>query len=452
MAAKGFSEASSSGFKGKHDVFLSFSGDTRKNFTDHLYETLVRGGVDTYRDDNELPRGQDISSELLKQLKNQRFLWWFFLKTMLLRGGALLSLSRSLNAKASQARLLFQSSTMLIHLMSGNRPEVMQKLLLTTKNVLKMRWKGSKSGEKHLLKLEIYRVGTFKTWQTGCLFLKLIDFKNQNFHRYESRFIQMIIEDVYGKLNRSMRNGLHVATHPVALESRVKRVMELLDIGSDEVRIVGIHGISGIGKTTIANAVYNMVYGRFEGCSFLSNIKDDIQQPNSLARKQEQLLSDILSWKDIKIDNIDRGVNLIKERLCCRRVFIVLDDMDDSMQWRQLVGDRKSLGPRSRILVTTRDERLLTGLEVDKRYKVKKLNYEESIQLLSWHAFRRLVPEKDYLELSNRLVHHAQGLPLALEILGSYLFKRSQPEWESFMEKLQKIPHHQIQKKLRIST
>ncbi|XVF65337.1 hypothetical protein PTKIN_Ptkin09bG0239900 [Pterospermum kingtungense] len=191
-----------------------------------------------------------------------------------------------------------------------------------------------------------------------------------------------------------------------------------------------------------------MVCESFEGSSFLFSIKDE---PNGLARNQEQLLSDILSWKNIKIDNTDRGINLIKERLRCRRVLLVLDDLDDSVQWRELVGDRNWFCPGSRIIVTTRDEHLLTELEVDRRYKVKGLNKEESIQLLSWYAFKRPVPDEDYLQLSNSLVEHAQGHPLALVILGSYLFKRSQPQWESFVEKLRKVPHHQIHKRLRIS-
>ena len=73
MATKGFYEASSSGFKWKHDVFLSFRGeDTRKNFTDHLYAALVSGGVVTFRDDNELPRGKDISSELHKAIEESK--------------------------------------------------------------------------------------------------------------------------------------------------------------------------------------------------------------------------------------------------------------------------------------------------------------------------------------------------------------------------------------------
>ncbi|XVF37918.1 hypothetical protein REPUB_Repub20aG0052800 [Reevesia pubescens] len=120
-------------------------------------------------------------------------------------------------------------------------------------------------------------------------------------------------------------------------------------------------------------------------------------------------------------------------------------------QWKALVGDGKWFSPGSRILVTTRDEHLLTEAEADERYKVEELNREESIELLSWYAFRKPAPKNDYLQLSNSLVEHAQGLPLALEVLGSSLFKRSQPEWESFLEKLRTVPNHQIQKKLRIS-
>ncbi|KAK9290468.1 hypothetical protein L1049_008638 [Liquidambar formosana] len=56
-----------------YDVFLSFRGeDTRKKFTDHLYRALIDAGINTYRDDNELPRGKDISMELLNAIQGSR--------------------------------------------------------------------------------------------------------------------------------------------------------------------------------------------------------------------------------------------------------------------------------------------------------------------------------------------------------------------------------------------
>ena len=53
-----------------YDVFLSFRGeDTRKNFTDHLYTALQKAGILTFQDDDELPKGEEISSHLLKAIK-----------------------------------------------------------------------------------------------------------------------------------------------------------------------------------------------------------------------------------------------------------------------------------------------------------------------------------------------------------------------------------------------
>ncbi|KAK4593296.1 hypothetical protein RGQ29_017421 [Quercus rubra] len=58
----------------KYDVFLSFRGeDTRNNFTDHLYVALQRKGIFTFRDEEELERGESISPALLKAIEESRF-------------------------------------------------------------------------------------------------------------------------------------------------------------------------------------------------------------------------------------------------------------------------------------------------------------------------------------------------------------------------------------------
>jgi len=58
----------------KYEVFLSFRGeDTRNKFTDHLYATLDRKGIKTFKDDEELERGKIIRPELLKAIEESRF-------------------------------------------------------------------------------------------------------------------------------------------------------------------------------------------------------------------------------------------------------------------------------------------------------------------------------------------------------------------------------------------
>ena len=53
-------------------MFLSFRGDTRKNFTDHLYHALTEAGIHTFRDDEEIRKGEDLSSELLQAIRGSR--------------------------------------------------------------------------------------------------------------------------------------------------------------------------------------------------------------------------------------------------------------------------------------------------------------------------------------------------------------------------------------------
>nr|GFA19476.1 TMV resistance protein N-like [Tanacetum cinerariifolium] len=56
-----------------YDVFLSFRGeDTRKNFVDHLYSALSERLIDTYKDDEKLPRGDSIGPSLLKAIEESQ--------------------------------------------------------------------------------------------------------------------------------------------------------------------------------------------------------------------------------------------------------------------------------------------------------------------------------------------------------------------------------------------
>lgn len=96
--------------------------------------------------------------------------------------------------------------------------------------------------------------------------------------------------------------------------------------------------MGGIGKTTIAKTAYNQNFEKFDGSSFLANVREASEQFNGLVRLQRQLLSDILKKKAQKVHNVDEGVIKIKNAVSCKRVLLVLDDVDDFDQLNAVTG------------------------------------------------------------------------------------------------------------------
>jgi DNA replication protein DnaC len=138
--------------------------------------------------------------------------------------------------------------------------------------------------------------------------------------RNEPEFIHEIIEWVNSILVK--KTYFQVAQYPVGIESRVQDVKSLLDIEkNDSTCMVGIFGTGGIGKTTIAKAIYNSIASQFEGSCFLENIRETSSQKDGLIHLQNKLLSKILGGSSLMVDNVDQGITLIKQRLRLKGYF-----------------------------------------------------------------------------------------------------------------------------------
>ncbi|ONI22393.1 hypothetical protein PRUPE_2G126200, partial [Prunus persica] len=225
---------------------------------------------------------------------------------------------------------------------------------------------------------------------------------------------------------------------------RAENINLWLQHGSTDPEIVVIYGISGIGKTTIAKFVYNSNYTKFEGSSFIENIKEISQQPNGLVQIQSQLLSEILIGRKVKIHSVSKGITAIEDALWSRRVLIVLDDVDHMDQLEAVLGLKYRFCPGSKIIITTKRAKLLKAHQVTMVHAVETLDNKESLELLSWHAFGQDHPLEDYIEYSEKLVHHCGGLPLALKVLGSSLLGEMIDVWKSALDKLEAIPNGEI--------
>ncbi|KAL3382056.1 hypothetical protein AABB24_001905 [Solanum stoloniferum] len=149
--------------------------------------------------------------------------------------------------------------------------------------------------------------------------------------------------------------------------------------------------------------------------------------------------------------SVDEGMTEMRDAVSCKRILLVLDDVDSRDQLDALLEMKDLLYPGSKVIVTTRNKRLLRPFDVHKLYEFEALNRDESVELLSWHAFGQDCPIKGFEVCSEQVAIHCGGLPLALEVLGATLAGRNIDIWRSTIQKLETIPNHQILKKLAIS-
>ncbi|KAF5469240.1 hypothetical protein F2P56_013328 [Juglans regia] len=427
------SYSSSLTYQWSYDVFLSFRGeDTRNNFTAHLYSALRQKGINTYIDD-ELRRGEEISSTLVKAIEGSRISIIVFSENYASSTWCLEELIKILECKESKQQtvlpVFYKVEPSTVRHQKNSFEEALAKHAEDKFNdgaVKVRRWKTA-----------LKQVANLSGWQLGI---------NGN----ESKFIQEIVEEVSRiVLNRI---NLHVADHPVGIKSRVKDINMLLCIEMNDTRMIGIFGIGGIGKTTIAKVMYNLIADQFEGSCFLANVRETFNpDKGGHIQLQEKILSEILKDPSLKVGHVDRGISLIKERLCCKKVLLVLDDVDHLYQLEKLCGSCDWFGLGSRIIITTRDEHLLVKHNVGLKYPMNELDFGDAFKLFTWHAFKADKPDDGFVELTKLVLQYAGGLPLALTVVGSNLRGRDICYWKTELEKYKKVPEKKIQEILKIS-
>lgn len=224
-------------------------------------------------------------------------------------------------------------------------------------------------------------------------------------------------------------------------------------VGSDKVHTIGICGIGGIGKTSIAKAIYNLMYKHFEACSFCEDVKDAVHR-DGLVHLQAKLLDDIMKDGDPtgqKISSIGEGVRIIKSMMKGKKVFIVLDDLDDQNQFEALAGNPDWFSPGSLLVVTSRDRQLLKANQVEQVYEIDPLNYDEAREMFNKYAFKKNQPQDEFIECANRILQYVDGHPLALKTIGSFLFSKNLHDWEHAIDNFQSNPNDLIHQVLKES-
>ncbi|PWA91224.1 disease resistance protein (TIR-NBS-LRR class) [Artemisia annua] len=411
----------------KYDVFLSFRGeDTRKNFVDHLYYALEQKSIHTYKDDERIKKGKIISDELIRSIEDSKFYIIVFSKSYASSSWCLDELVKIMECQKTSEHAAYP--------------------VFYDVEPTEVRKQSGAVGEAFARHEKYEAAGKWRDALTEAADLAGWELKNTA-DGHEAKFIQKIVEEVSLEMNFTS----YVDENLVGMKDRVKDVVSCLEIGLNDVRMIGIKGMGGSGKTTLARALFDHISIEFEAKSFVENVREVSQATLSgLKILQKQVLSAVLN-EHVSLDSVHDGKNMMKRRMSGRKVLLVLDDVDHIDQLEALAGKPSWLKPGSRIIITTRDEQVLVAYGVSLIHNVNLLSHEEAVCLFSRYAFGRELPIQGYEELSGKVVSYAAGLPLSIRILGSLLRGKNEIEWKDSIERLKKIPLEETQKVLELS-
>ncbi|XP_004298369.1 PREDICTED: putative disease resistance RPP13-like protein 1-like [Fragaria vesca subsp. vesca] len=219
-------------------------------------------------------------------------------------------------------------------------------------------------------------------------------------------------------------------------EEKEAIVQLLLADGMTEIKtdVLPLVGMGGIGKTTLAQLVYNddriMQHFNHRSWFCVSDGFDITKITQSIYRSVTSKVCDIEDLNMLQVE--------LKTSLTGKKFLIVFDDVwtVDNMKWERLSGPFESGGNGSKIIVTTRDEGVARRIGTLQSQNLKQLSEENCWSLFSKHAFQNAGGDADPLleVIGKQIAQKCKGLPLAAKSLGCLLRSESNSEkWEEIL-------------------
>ncbi|PIA44643.1 hypothetical protein AQUCO_01700322v1 [Aquilegia coerulea] len=210
----------------------------------------------------------------------------------------------------------------------------------------------------------------------------------------------------------------------------------------NDVTVLSILGVGGLGKTTLAQLVYNdeKVSKCFEARMWVC-VGEDFD-----VKRLTILIIECLSGKTCDLKGLDPQQNQLNDLLSGKRFLLVLDDVwnDDHDTWGKLKQSLTCGAKGSSILITTRLETVALMMGTLPLYRLSFLSDDDCWALFKGRACGMDDEglSADLVEIGKQIFKKCGGVPLATKVLGALLrFKRNVNEWESVREsKIWELP------------
>ncbi|KAH7855391.1 hypothetical protein Vadar_024302 [Vaccinium darrowii] len=223
----------------------------------------------------------------------------------------------------------------------------------------------------------------------------------------------------------------------VNLDSRTPVFNDIIKALKDpSVNIVGIYGLGGVGKTTLAEQVSKEMRkdGTFKQVP-LATVSKDLN-----VKEIQSKLADRLDFTlDAAVDEKGRASQLWNKFTNGEKYLVILDDIWEEVDIRAIGIPIKDGKTGCKVLLTSRNEDLMIKMEVDRSFSIAELPMPEA-----WTLFKKLTgnsideSRQETYSLAYEVCKKCKGLPVAINALGVALKNKPDHAWKNALDKLER--------------
>jgi hypothetical protein len=197
--------------------------------------------------------------------------------------------------------------------------------------------------------------------------------------------------------------------------------------------MVVVVGMGGIGKTTLVKKLYHQIHADFKKSSFLENVKE-----SDIVEVKKKIIMDLCG---LKLEDPTIFHRYFEECWTQMKVLVVIDDVKETQLFELLGKDvdgikRSEYG--NRVIMTGRNWQDFEKVTPEMgSLKWMDLIKKQAMEFFSWKSFKQSTPPHDFASITIEVVDACDGLPLSLEVTGSWLStKRNPQEWKEGLSRL----------------
>ncbi|XP_057976204.1 disease resistance protein RGA2-like [Malania oleifera] len=221
-------------------------------------------------------------------------------------------------------------------------------------------------------------------------------------------------------------------------DDKNKIVDRLLDSNpvavEDKFSVIPIVGMGGLGKTTLAQYVYNdEKFGEHFALKMWVCVSTDF----NMKRIVENILESATKKKTEGGLQMDTLQDCLRKEVGGKKYLLVLDDVwnEDHTLWDKLKDLLNVCASGSKIIVTTRSHRVAEITSPVEPYVLEGLDEQRSWELFKKKAFKPGEEPQNQVEIGKEIVRKCSGVPLAIRTLASLLPNKDTKYWESIKNK-----------------